>query len=385
MSAAVIVDCVRTPVGRAHPESGYFRDERADELAAACVSALIEHTKLEPAEIEDVVLGCTQQSGEQGLNVARNVALLAGLPTSVAGVTVNRLCGSSLQAIRQSAHAIMAGEQHVQIVGGLEHMHHLPMGSNVSVNPKLFSRTSRAAWQMGMTAEFLAERFQIRRAAQDEFALRSHQRAAKAQLDGAFRREIVPVLGRDETGSRALIQHDQCIRADANLAALSSLPPAFLKPKGTVTAGNSSPLNDGAAAMLMMSESRARSLGLTPLVRVRASAVVGVEPALMGLGPVLAIRKLLQSTRVELRDIGLFEINEAFAVQALACIQELGLDLERTNIRGGALAIGHPLGASGARIATTLIQTMQDTNVALGVAAMCIGFGQGIAVMFERV
>ncbi len=381
---AVIVAAARSPIGRAHKEKGIFRDLRSDDLAAAVVQAVVERSGIDPKEIEDVVLGNTQQQGEQGLNVARTVALLAGLPLESGGTTVNRLCGSSLQAINQAAHAIIAGAEDVQIVGGLEHMHHYPMDLGVDLNPKLFQRTSKAALMMGVTAEFLAQTQSISRQEQDEFALRSHQLAAAAHERGDFKREIVPIYGRDEAGHRSLIERDQTVRSDTSLAALAKLEPAFMPGLGTVTAGNSSPLNDGAAALLIMSEEKAKSLGLKPLVRVLATAVVGVEPAVMGTGPIPATKKALQRAGLKLSDLDLIELNEAFAAQALACIRGLNLDVNKVNVRGGAIAIGHPLGASGARIATTLIYNMLDRNANLGLATMCIGVGQGIATIFER-
>lgn len=385
MNTAVVVDCVRTPIGRAHPERGYFREVRSDDLAVACVKALLERNAIDPSVIEDVVLGNTQQTMEQGLNVARNVALMAGVGVTAGGATINRLCGSSLQAINQASHAIMAGFEDVQIVGGLEHMHHLPMDYGMDLNPKLFVRTSRGAMMMGVTAEFLAQTQGITREEQDEFALRSHQKAAAAQQAGWFQREMVKVYGRDESGQRILVDRDQCVRADSTLEALASLDPAFMPKMGTVTAGNSSPLNDGAAALLVMSQSRAEELGLKPLVRVRATAVAGVDPSVMGTGPVPAVKKALKRAGLQLKDIQLVELNEAFAAQALACIRMLKLDGDKVNTRGGAIAIGHPLGASGARIATTLIHNMLDQGAELGLATMCIGAGQGIATIFERV
>lgn len=385
MQHAVVIDCVRTPVGRSHRERGVFRDVRSDDLAVACVQALIERTGIDPQHIEDVVIGNTQQTKEQGLNVARTVGLMAGLPVHAGGATVNRLCGSSLQALNQAAHAIVAGSENVQIVGGLEHMHHLPMDHGLDLNPKLFHRTSKAALHMGITAEFLSQTQDISRGDQDEFALASHQKAAAAQRAGEFDREIVPIYGQDESGQRVLVNIDQCVRADTSLAALAALEPAFMPKMGSVTAGNSSPLNDGAAAMLVMSAEKAQELELQPLVRVRSTAVAGVEPSVMGTGPVPATRKALQRAGVELSDIDCIELNEAFAAQSLACIRMLDLDPEKVNVRGGAIAIGHPLGASGARIATTLVNTMIDRGATLGLATMCIGVGQGIATVFERI
>ena len=387
MSPAVVVDCVRTAIGRSHPERGVFRRVRGDELAAACLAALVERTRIDPAEVEDVLLGCAKQTREQGMNVARIAALLAGLPPSTAAATVNRLCGSGLQTIQQAAHAIQAGAENVHLVGGFEHMHHLPLGSEVDPNPKLFRQTSRAALQMGLTAEHLARKFAISRKQQDAFACRSQQLAAAAQASGVWDHEIVPVAGHDEAGLRIAVDRDQCVRGGTRPESLAALKPAFM-PHGTVTAGNSSPPADGAAALLMMSEDRATELGLTPLVRVRATAVAGVEPCLMGLGPVAATDKVLRRAGLRLDDIGLIELNEAFAVQALACLRQWGLtDAEtdrKVNLRGGAIALGHPLGASGARIATTLIHQMVARDIRFGLATMCVGLGQGVAAVFER-
>lgn len=385
MKNAVVVDCVRTPIGRAHAEQGVFREVRSDDLAVTVVQSIVERTKIDPADIEDVLLGNTQQVGEQGMNVARTIGLMAGLPMETGGVTINRLCGSSLQALNQASHAIMAGCEDVQIVGGLEHMHHLPMDQGLDLNPKLFRRTSKAALMMGVTAEFLAQTQDISRQDQDAFALRSHHQALAAHRQGKFSGELVPVYGRDPDGNRQLIEIDQSIREDTSLEALASLKPAFMPGMGTVTAGNSSPLNDGAAAMLVMSEEKARQLGLTPLVKIRSTAVAGVEPAVMGTGPVPATGKALQRAGLTIDQIGLVELNEAFAAQSLSCIRKLQLDEEKVNVHGGAIAIGHPLGASGARIATTLIHAMVDRDVQFGLATMCIGIGQGIATVFERI
>ncbi len=385
MNNAVVVDCVRTPIGRSHKDKGYFRNVRSDDLAVSCVKALIQRTGIDPAEVEDVLMGSTNQTKEQGLNVGRNVALMSGLPAAAGGASVNRLCGSSLQALNQAAHAVMAGFENVQIVGGLEHMHHLPMDFGLDLNPRLFHSTSKGALLMGVTAEFLAQTNGISRARQDEFALRSHQLAAAAHHNGEFEQEIVPVYGEDEDGRRMLVRRDQCVREDTSLEQLGQLNPAFMPGMGTVTAGNSSPLNDGAAGMLVMSEEKAKLLGLTPMARVRSTAVAGVEPSVMGTGPVPATQKALQRAGLELADIDIIELNEAFSAQALACIQMLSLDEQKINVRGGSIAIGHPLGASGARIATTLIHAMVDRDLNLGLATMCIGVGQGIATVFERV
>ncbi len=383
-TAAVIVDAVRTPIGRSQAERGVFRETRADDLAAACVSALLQRQSLAPARVDDVILGCANQTLEQGANVARLVALLAGLPASVPGATVNRLCGSGLEAVRQAVLAIETDNAQAVIAGGLEHMHHLPMGHGIELHPRLGCHVSKAALRMGLAAEYLAISRGISRGRQDAYALESHRRAAAAQAAGLFHSEIVPLPGRDERGRWTLVTRDSAVRADANLAALAALPPAFLPEEGTVTAGNSSPLSDGAAALLVMAEPAARALGLKPLARVRATAVAGIEPSLMGLGPVPATRLALDRAGVSLAEIELVEINEAFAAQTLACLDEWGLDTQRVNTRGGAIALGHPLGASGARIVATLAHAMRDRGARLGLATLCVGFGQGMAMVLER-
>lgn len=385
MPTPVVIDACRTAIGRSHPELGLFRDVRSDDLAAEVVRALVERTGIDPAAIEDVLIGNTQQQGEQGLNMGRIVALMADLPVETAGATINRLCGSSLQALNQASHSILAQAEDVQIVGGAEHMHHIPMEAGVDLNPRLFRNTSKGTLLMGVTAEFLAQSGGISREEQDEFALASHQKAAAAHEAGAFDAEIVPVWGRDEQGARIRATRDQTVRADASLEALAALKPAFMPGMGTVTAGNSSPLNDGAAAVLMMSDARATELGLKPIAKVRSTAVAGVDPSVMGTGPVPATQKALKRAGLTLADIDLVELNEAFAAQAITCMQQLELDPAKVNVNGGSIAIGHPLGASGARITTTLLHAMQSRDATLGLATMCIGVGQGIATVFERV
>jgi acetyl-CoA acyltransferase len=380
---AVIIDAIRTPVGRAHAEKGIYRDVRADDLSADLMKALLARTGIPGSEIEDIHWGCVKQEREQGYDVAKMAALIAGLPVEVGGCTVNRNCGSSLQAINQAAQSIAAGCEDVQIAGGVEHMQHIPMEAGFDPSPRIFFHHSQAVLNMGLTAENLALRYRISRKEQDEFALRSHQRAAQATDSGDFADEIIPTWGRTEDGRKDLVTQDQCIRRDTSLESLAALKPAFMPEGGSVTAGNASPLNVGAAAVLMMSEERARDLGLKPKVRVRAMAVAGVDPSVMGLGPVPATQKALQRAGVKLEDIDLIEINEAFAAQTLAVLRLLKANPERVNIRGGALAIGHPLGASGARIATTLIHAMAAKKAKLGLATMCIGAGQGIATIFE--
>jgi acetyl-CoA acyltransferase len=383
MKTAVVVDAVRLPIGRAHAERGYYRQWRSEDLAVACLRALLARNDFDPREIDDVVLGCASQLGEQGHNAARKIALMAGLPLESAACTVNRLCGSGLQALNQAVHSIIAAAEDVQIVGGFEHMHHVPMDQLLDLSSKMFQATSRAAAQMGITAEFLAQSQKISRQAQDAFALESHRKAAAALSAGHFQQEMIPTEIRSETGELLMIARDQCVRDDTSLAALAKLEPVFMPGVGTVTAGNSSPLNDGAATLLVMSQEKATDLQLKPLAIVRATAVAGVEPCRMGIGPVPAIQKLLARAKLSLSEIGLFEINEAFAAQTLACIQLLDLPIEKVNVHGGAIALGHPLGASGARIATTLIHSMRTRDVRWGIAAMCIGFGQGIATLFE--
>lgn len=383
MRQAVVIDAVRTPIGRAHPDKGMFRDVRADDLSADLLTALLERSGVPASEIEDIHWGCVKQQEEQGFNTARMAALIAGLPLEVGGVTVNRLCGSSLQAINQAAQSIAANCDDVLIAGGVEHMHHIPMEAGFSVSPRLFFHHSPATMNMGVTAENLAIRYRISRKEQDEFALRSHKLAAEATDAGAFAKEIIPTWGRDEEGRRKLLTEDQCIRRDTSLDALSSLKPAFMPEGGTVTAGNSSPLNVGAAAMVVMAEDRANELGLKPLAKIRAMAVAGVDPSIMGIGPVPATLKVLERAKLKLEDIDLIELNEAFAAQALSVIKLLKVKIDKVNVRGGAIAIGHPLGASGARISTTLLHTMKAKKVQFGLATMCIGVGQGIATIYE--
>jgi len=385
MRQAVVIEAVRTPIGRAHAEKGYYRDVRADDLSADLMKALLERAQVPASAIEDIQWGTVKQQNEQGFNIARMAALIAGLPIEVTGVTVNRLCGSSLQAINQAAQSIAANCEDVQIAGGVEHMHHIPMEAGFDASPRLYYHHSPATMNMGVTAENLAMRYRISRREQDEFALRSHQRAAQATDAGAFAREIIPTWGRDEEGRRKILNTDQCIRRDTSLEALGALKPAFMPEGGTVTAGNSSPLNAGAAAVLIMSEDRARELGLKPKVKIRAMAVAGVDPSLMGIGPVPATHKALERAGLQLADIDLIELNEAFAAQSLAVLKLLKADPEKVNIRGGAIAIGHPLGASGARISTTLIHTMLDRKAKFGLATMCIGAGQGIATIYENI
>jgi acetyl-CoA acyltransferase len=381
----VVVSCCRTAIGRSDADHGVFREVRGDELAALVVAEAVARGRVPPECIEDVLVGVTQQRAELGGNAARTIAMLAGLPFTAAASTTNRLCGSSLQGLSQACHSIVAGAEDVHVVAGVEHMQRLPMNSQINFHPQAFSRSSRAVLSMGLTAEFLASSRGISRKSQEQYALESHRRATQATDAGFFKNEIIQCQGLDDNGVLAFVDRDQSIRSDANLAAMEKLNPVFLPKLGSVTAATSAPLSDGAAAMVVMSEATARHHQLTPLVRVVSTAVVGVSPALMGMGPVHATRKVLRRSGLRLQDIEILELNEAFAVQAIACIEELKLDYDKVNVCGGSLAIGHPLGASGARISTTLIHAMRDRQVRLGLATMCVGLGQGVAVIFELI
>lgn len=383
MNSAVIVDAVRTPIAKASPDEGFYRDVRADDLSASLMKALIERLGIEPRLIEDVKWGCVQQQGEQGVDIARNAVLIAGLPVEIGGETINRNCASSLCALNNAAMSIMAGCEDVQIAGGVEHMHHVPMTKDYNPAPSMFRMNSNGIMYMGLTAEYLANKYRISRRRQDDFALRSHQNCAASYAAGKFDSELVPLVGRDAEGRKRPVTKDQCFRADASLEALSKLNPVFNPAGGSVTAGNSSPLSVGASALLMMSETRAKELGFKPLARVKSMAIAGVEPSEMGIGPVPAINKALRRAGLKLEDIGAIEINEAFAVQVLSVLKQLHIDESKVNTRGGAIAVGHPLGASGARIATTLMYRMRDEGVRYGIASLCIGQGQGAATVFE--
>ncbi|GHO92539.1 acetyl-CoA acetyltransferase [Reticulibacter mediterranei] len=395
MAEAVIVSAVRTPIGRAN--KGVLKDIRADDLAALAVRNAVERVpQLDRSLIEDVILGCAFPEGEQGMNLARLVGALAGLPETAGGVTVNRFCASSLQAFNMAAQNIMLDLGDALVAGGVESMSRVPMGGfNPSFNPRLIKTdggTDSSPFPpceleyayssyipMGMTAENLARKYQISREAQDAFALRSHQRAIAATDSGIFKREIVPV----PLPNGSVMEVDEGPRRDTSLAKLASLEPAFIK-GGTVTAGNSSPLNDGASAVVLMSAERARDLNITPLAKVHSMAVAGVDPAFMGTGPIPAMRKLLQRAHKQLNDIDVIELNEAFAVQNLAVIRELGIDEEKLNPHGGAIALGHPLGCSGARLIATLLNDLQTLDKTWGVATLCVGGGQGVATLIER-
>lgn len=385
MTDVVIIDAIRTPMGRSR--GGVFRNVRAEELSAQLMQAILaRNPAVKPAEVEDVIWGCVQQTLEQGFNIARNAALLAGLPQTVSGQTVNRLCGSSMTAIHAAVGSIKAGVGDIFICGGVEHMGHVPMTHGFDGAPALSLNTAKAAAMMGLTAEMLTQTHGINRAQQDEFALASHQKAHSAWKNGGFKNEMVPIMGHDADGAPILVDFDEVVRTDANLADLGKLKPAF-NPKGSVTAGNSSAISDGASCTLVMSADKAKSLGLKPMAKIRAMASVGCNPSIMGIGPVPATQKALKRAGLEIKDIEYFELNEAFAAQSLAVMKDLKLldRMDRVNLKGGAIALGHPLGCSGARITGALAHVLNEKNAQFGVATMCIGLGQGVATVLERV
>jgi len=382
----VIVDCVRTPMGRA--KNGCFRNVRAEDMSVELVEALFERNpKLDPKEVEDVIWGCVNQVYEQGLNIARQISLMTRVPHESGAQTVNRLCGSSMSALHTASQAIQTDNGEVFVVGGVEHMGHIPMESGFDHNPASSKYSAKASNMMGMTAEMLAKMHGIERRQQDEFGARSHQRAHAAREEGRFDNEIVPLEGHDDKGFRKLIEQDETIRSDTTVEGLSELKPVFDPKDGTVTAGTSSQLTDGAASMLVMSYEKAKSLGLKPIARVRGTAVAGVDPAIMGYGPVPATKKALKRAGLKVEDIDFWELNEAFAGQSLPVLKDLKLlDVmdDKVHLHGGAIALGHPLGCSGARISPTLLNVMQQNSGTLGVATMCVGLGQGTATVFER-
>jgi acetyl-CoA acetyltransferase family protein len=385
MKDAVIVSAVRSPMGRA--EKGLLANMRIDDLGALIIREALKRVPgLDPAEIEDVLIGCAMPEGEQGMNVARNISLLAGIPQSAAATTVNRFCASGLETINTAALRVMTGNGEVFVAGGIETMSHVPMGGfNPSLNEKFFLAGAPEAYiGMGFTAENVAAKYKISREEQDKFAIASHQKAVRAHKEGRFKNEMVPVEINLPDGKKILLDRDENPREDSTLEKLGQLKPAF-KEGGTVTAGNSSPLTDGAAAVVVMSAERAKAIGAKPLVRIRAMAVAGLDPAYMGMGPVPAVQKVLKRAGLAMKDIDMIEINEAFAAQSLAVLRELGADLNKVNPHGGAIALGHPLGCSGARIMATLINDLITYNKTIGLETMCVGGGQGAATIIERI
>jgi 3-oxoadipyl-CoA thiolase len=396
---AVIVDCIRTPVGR---YGGILASVRPDDLAALVIKSLVDRNSLDPESIEDIYFGAGNQAGEDNRNVARMALLIAGLSFKIPGATVNRLCASGLEAIIDASHALMIGNGNTYIAGGVESMSRAPWvipkkTKGFDRQPEIadttigwrFTNPKLAAlfppYSMGETAENLAERYNIPRGEQDQFAMKSHELAIRAQNQGVFKDEIIPVPVTDKDGNQVMVDKDEGPRPDISLDKLAKLKPAF-KENGTVTAGNSCGLNDGAAAALIMTSRRAKRLGLTPKVRIVATATAGVHPSYMGLGPVPATRKVLKRAGLELDDIDLVELNEAFAAQVLSCLKFMNFDATgKMNVNGGAIALGHPIGCSGARIMTTLVHEMMRRKVDYGLATMCVGVGQGVATIVERV
>ncbi len=383
---AVIVDFARTAMGRS--KNGCFRHTRADELSAAVIKGLLaRNEELDADEIDDLIWGCVMQRDEQGFNLARFVGIMAGLPETIPAQTVNRLCGSSMSAMHTAAANIMAGIGDVYIVGGVEHMGHINMNEGVDPNPELGLHAAKAAGSMGMTAEMLAMMHGIKREDMDAFSARSHQLAAKARAAGKFSQEIIPVMGHDDKGVPFMVAHDETIREDTTVEGLAALRPVFNPKGGTVTAGSSSQITDGASGMIIMSAERAADLGLTPKGVIRATTLAGVDPSIMGYGPVPSTEKALEKLDMDIDDIDYVELNEAFAAQSLPVLKDLDLldDMEdKVNVHGGAIALGHPFGCSGTRISGSLLTVMEDRDQQWGISTMCIGLGQGITTVIER-
>ena len=381
----VIVDGVRTAMGKS--KNGMFRNVRADSLSAELVKALVARNPFDTKLVEDVIWGCVNQTLEQGMNIGRNIGLLAELPRTTAGQTVNRLCGSSMQALHTAAAQIMTGQGDVFIIGGVEHMGHVGMMHGIDINPEASKYYAKASNMMGLTAEMLGRMNNISRQEQDAFGVESHRRAWEATQQGRFKNEIIGIEGHDENGNLQLCTIDEVIRPDANMQSFAALRPVFDPKGGTVTAATSSALSDGASAMLIMSAQKAKDLGLTPRARIRGMAVAGCDAAIMGYGPVPATQKALKRAGMSIDDMQTIELNEAFAAQGLSVLKGLNLQdkLDIVNLNGGAIALGHPLGCSGARITTTLLNVMEQQDTQIGLATMCIGLGQGIATIIERV
>jgi acetyl-CoA acyltransferase len=383
---AVIVDFARSAMGRS--KNGCFRNVRADDISAEVIKGLMARNPgVNPESIDDLIWGCVMQREEQGMNIARMVLLRAGLPHTVPAQTVNRLCGSSMSAMHTAAANVMAGLGDVYLVGGVEHMGHINMMQGVDPNPQMGISVAKAAGSMGMTAEMLSLMHGIQREQMDEFSARSHQLAAKARAEGKFEREIIPIMGHDENGVPFMVDQDETIRPDTTAEGLAQLRPAFNPKGGTVTAGSSSQITDGASAMLIMSAERAQSLGLKPLAKISAATLAGVDPSIMGYGPVPSTQKALKRLGMDIKDVDYVELNEAFAAQALPVLKDLSLldDMDsKVNVHGGAIALGHPFGCSGVRISGSLLTVMEDRDLNVGISTMCIGLGQGISTVIER-
>lgn len=387
MKNVVIVDAIRTPMGRS--KNGVFRHTRADDLSADLMKAMFERQpQVSPEMVDDIIWGCVQQMGEQGANMARLAAITAGIPVEVPATTVNRLCGSSMDALHMATRAIKAEDADIVLVGGVEHMGHVPMTKGLNFNPATDKNMAQASAAMGLTAEALGQLHQVSREDQDALGARSHRLAQKATDEGRFDNEIVPILGHDANGLPVMVKHDEVIRPETTEETLAQLRPVFDPVNGTVTAGTSSALSDGASCLLVMSEEKAKELGVTPRARIVSTATAGVPAAIMGYGPVPATKKALAKTDLTLADIDYAEVNEAFAAQAIPCLKDLGLwesREDKVNLHGGAISLGHPLGCSGARIVGTLINVMEQRGGQYGLATMCIGMGQGIATIIERI
>ncbi|BDX20467.1 MAG: acetyl-CoA C-acyltransferase FadA [Pseudomonadales bacterium] len=383
----VIVDFGRTPMGRS--KGGMYRNVRAETLSANLITGVLaRNPKIDPAEVEDVIWGCVNQTLEQGWNIARMASLMTPIPHTSAAQTVSRLCGSSMSALHTAAQAIMTGNGDVFVVGGVEHMGHVGMMHGVDPNPALSLYAAKASGMMGLTAEMLGKMHGITREQQDAFGERSHRLAHKATVEGNFKDEIIPMEGHDENGFLRVFTEDETIRPETTIESLAALRPAFNPKGGTVTAGTSSQITDGASCMIVMSAERAQALGLEPLAVIRSMAVAGVDPAIMGYGPVPSTKKALQRAGLTMDDVDFVELNEAFAAQALPVLKDLKLldkmD-EKVNLHGGAIALGHPFGCSGARISGTLLNVMKQNGGTIGISTMCVGLGQGITTVFERV
>ncbi len=381
----VIVDGVRSAMGKT--KNGMFRHVRADSLSAELVRALVARNDFDTNDVEDIIWGCVNQTLEQGMNIGRNICLLADIPATVGGQTVNRLCGSSMQALHTAAAQIMTNQGDTFIIGGVEHMGHVGMMHGIDLNPAASKHYAKASNMMGLTAEMLGRMNGITREEQDAFGLESHRRAWEATLEGRFNNEIIGIEGHDEAGRLQLCTVDEVIRPDATMEQMQKLRPAFDPKGGTVTAATSSALSDGASAMLVMSAQKAKDLGLKPRARIRSMAIAGCDAAIMGYGPVPATKKALKRAGLSLDDIQTIELNEAFAAQSLSVLKAMNLTDKQDiiNINGGAIALGHPLGCSGARITVTLLNAMEQMDTEVGLATMCIGLGQGIATIIERV